>query len=190
MEPVIESAFSWLSQLVQFLGSLIPRLLVVQWSHRAVKYRNGYDRILLEPGRHLYWPIMSPIEICAVVRQTLDVPTRALETADGHAVVASGVVEYEIVDAVTFLSESENGYDSIRLVAGAALWRSVRQSTLEELREDGESMQRLLVAEMQEDLAPYGVKVLTTQYGDLAETSPMHLTGAAGGSEHVAAVIA
>ena len=174
---MIESALSWIGDLAHFAGSLLPRLLVVQSSHRAVKYRNGWRPMLLGPGLHVYWPVASPIETCAVVRQVLDVRPHLLETADGEAVVASGVVEYEIVDVVRFLASTENGYESILAVAGAAIRELVVESTLAELRENDDVGRRLLAAGIQEALEPYGVLVLGARLADCARVRAVHLTG-------------
>lgn len=174
---MIASAFSWVADVAEFLGSLLPRLVVVQSTHRAVKYALGRRPTLLEPGVHVYWPVVSPVESCAVVRQTIDVPARLVETADGYSVVCSAVVEYEIDDAVAFLARTENGYDSVRLVAGSAVWEYVRESTLEELRSQSDIARRLMVGAMQDDLRPYGVLVLGAQVADLARVRALHLTG-------------
>jgi regulator of protease activity HflC (stomatin/prohibitin superfamily) len=174
---VIEAALGWIGDVAQFVGSLVPRLLVVQTSHRAVKYVRGAVEVELQPGLHVYWPLVTPVETCAVVRQTLDIPARLLETADGETVVGSGVVEYEIKDPILFLARTENGYDSIRLVAGAAIRRVVLESTREELRGQEELSRRLLVNDVQEALEPYGVLVLTARLADFARVRAIHLTG-------------
>lgn len=175
---MIESALGWIGEIARFLGSLVPRLLIVQSSHRAVAYRWGRHVVELGPGPHVYWPLVTPIETCAVVRQVLDLPTQLLETADGRTVVASGVIEYEIANVVAFLAETENGYDSIRLVATAAVRNLVMDSTREELgAADADVAERLLTSAVQEDLEPYGVRVLRARLSDFAAVRAVHLTG-------------
>lgn len=175
---MIDSALGWIGQLAHYLGSLVPRLLIVQSSHRAVKYVWGRTPLELGPGPHVYWPVATPVESCAVVRQVLDLPTQLLETADGRTVVASGVIEYEITDALAFLAETENGYDSIRLVATAAVRNLVMDSTREELgASDADVAERLLTSAVQEDLEPYGVRVLRARLSDFAAVRAVHLTG-------------
>lgn len=174
---MIESALSWVGQLAEFFGSFVPRPIVIQASHRGVKYVRGRTATLLEPGVHVSWPAFSPIETCAVVRQTLDAPARLLETADGESVVASGIVEYEIDDPIAFLAETENGYESIQNVASASIREVVLDSTRAELRELDGPTDRLLALTLGEDLAPYGVKVLRARVADFSRVRPIHLTG-------------
>lgn len=174
---MIESALGWIGEIARFVGSLFPRLLIVQASHRGVKYVWGREVVELEPGPHVYWPLVTPVELCAVVRQTIDLPAQLLETADGQVVVASGAIEYEIEDAVAFLAQAENGYDSIRLVATGAVRDMVTDCTLEELRADRGMADRLLTGHAQDDLEPYGVRVLRARLSDFARVRPIHLTG-------------
>lgn len=174
---MIESALGWIGEIARFVGSLFPRLLIVQASHRGVKYVWGRRVVELPPGPHVFWPLVTPVELCAVVRQTLDLPAQLLETAEGQVVVASGAIEYEIRDVVAFLAEAENGYDSIRLVATGAVRDVVTDCTLEELRGDREMLDRLLTGHVQDDLAPYGVRVLRARLSDFARVRPIHLTG-------------
>lgn len=174
---MIDSAFTWLGQLAEWFASWFPRLLVVQSSHRAVKYVRGATPVLLAPGLHVYWPLVTPVETCAVVRQVVEVPAHLLETADRAAVVVSGVIEYEIGDALVFLAEAENGYLSLEKVAAATIRSYVLESTTDELRENDDMTRRMLTSMLQEDLQPYGVRVLGARLADCARVRPIHLTG-------------
>lgn len=171
---MIEQAFGWLGEIARFVGSLIPRLLVVQKSHRAVKYVHGKNVVLLEPGLHVYWPLVTPVEMCAVVRQVINLPTQLLETRDGTPVAAGGVIEYEIKDAVRFLAELENGYEAIAAVALA----SVRQVITASVHGDEpELLDEELTVAVKRDLRSYGVRVRRARLSDLARVRPVHLTG-------------
>lgn len=174
---MIESALSWLGDLARFLGSFFPRLLIVQSSHRYVKYVHGARVVVLNPGLHIYWPLVTAVEWCAVVRSGLDLPTQVLETADGQTVAASGVIEFEVEDPVKFLAECENGYVTARIVASAALRRVILDNTRAELRADSELVDTLLYDEIQEALEPYGLHVLRAGLKDLAPVRALHLTG-------------
>lgn len=171
------AAFSWLGELMQWFGSFFPRLLIVKSSHRAVKYVFGSKRVLLEPGVHLYWPIVTEIEVCAVVRQVLNLQSQILETKDGHTVVAGGLLVYEIDDAETFLAENENAYESIDDVATAAIRKVVVATTLEELREGRAKLDGRLTRETQKLLRAFGVSVEYARLTDFARVRAYHLSG-------------
>jgi regulator of protease activity HflC (stomatin/prohibitin superfamily) len=174
---VIESALGWIGQLAEFFGSLVPRLLVVQSSHRAVKYKNGHTPVLLSAGRHLYWPLMSPIEMCAVVRQVLNMPTQLLETADAVPVAVGAVTEYDIVDPIAFLAETENGYEAIATVSTACVREVVTRTDYDAVATGGAELDRRLTRAIRAGLRRYGVRVSRARLSDFAKVRPIHLTG-------------
>lgn len=173
----MEHAFAWIGKFAEFIASWLPRLLVVQATHRAVKYVNGWKVVELKPGRHIYWPIMTPIETCAVVRQVLNLPTQILETKDGVPVAAGVVIEYTIENAVRFLAECENGYEAVGNIAMAALRQIVISHNYEDLRGDGHELDTLLTRATQGYLTAYGVRVKKTRLSDCARVRPLHITG-------------
>lgn len=172
---MLESALGWVGDLARFVGSLLPRLYVVQSSHRAVKYVRGHSPVVLEPGLHVYWPIVTPVESCAVVRQVLNMPTQILETADCVPVAAGGVVEYEVRDPLAFLADTEDGYEAISAVATAAIRRVVTDRDYEAL--SGPALDAALTRVARRDLKSYGVHVIRARLSDLARVRPVHLTG-------------
>lgn len=174
---IVDSALGWIGQLAEFLGAWFPRLLVVQSSHRAVKYRNGHTPILLEPGRHVYWPIMSPIETCAVVPQVDDMPTQLLETADGVAVAVGAVAEFEVEDAVAFLAQTQNGFAVVRMIVAACVRDVVITTPYDDVTADAAALNRRLTRQSRRALRPYGVLVRRVRLTDYARVRPIHLTG-------------
>lgn len=173
----MEAAFAWIGKLAEFFGSFFPRLLIVKSSHRAVKYVFGSKRVLLEPGVHLYWPIVTEIEACAVVRQVLPLNAQLLETEDGVTVLADGLVVYEIDDAETFLADNENAYETIDDVATAAIRKVVTSSQYEALRRGGRKLDGQLTREIQKLLRDFGVKVEYARLTSFAKVRALHLSG-------------
>jgi len=173
----VGTAFAWLGKLVEFFGSFFPRLLIVKSSHRSVKYVHGKARVLLMPGVHCYWPIVTEVEHCCVVRQVLDLKSQILETKDGHTVVAAGLVVYEIHDAETFLADNENGFDSIADIACAAIRKVVVRSTMEQLRAGSSVLDMRLTRETQKLLDAFGVNVEYARLTDFAKVRALHLSG-------------
>jgi len=173
----MEAAFAWIGKLAEFFGALFPRLLIVKSSHRTVKYVRGKNRVLLEPGVHFYWPVVTEIESCAVVRQVLVLKTHVLETEDGVTVVVGGLVVYEIDDAETFLADNENAYDTIDDVATAAIRKVVISSKLDELRQGRAKLDARLTREIQKLLRDFGVTVEYARLTDFARVRAYHLSG-------------
>lgn len=173
----MEAAFAWLGRLAEFFGSFFPRLLIVKSSHRAVKYVFGRKRVLLPPGVHVYWPIVTEVEMCAVVRQVLNLPTQLLETKDGHTVAVGGLVVYEIDDALTFLADNENAYEAIDDVATGAIRKVIVNTILQELRAGRAKLDGRLSRETQKLLSDFGVRVLYARLTDFARVRALHLSG-------------
>lgn len=174
---MIDAAFSWIGEIARFLGRLLPRPLIVKSSHGAVKYVRGYKVIELKPGWHLYWPIMTEVEMSPVVRQVLNLPTQLLETSDGATVAVSGMIEYEVDDVICYLAECENAYESIDNVATAAIREVVTKLEHADLRAASGSVDRLLTNASRRVLKDYGVYVLKARLSDFARVRPLHITG-------------
>lgn len=173
----METAFSWIGEIARFFGSLLPRLLIVKSSHAAVKYVHGSNAVLLEPGLHIYWPFVTEIEMCAVVRQISTLQSQILETQDGVTVLVDGLVCYTIDDALAFLAENENAYDTIDDVATAAIRKVIVSSNFQELRDGGKRVDTRLTRETQKMLRCFGVGVEYTRLTNFARSRVLHLSG-------------
>jgi len=175
------AAFAWVAKLFDFFASLFPRLLVIQWSHGGVKYRHGKTRVRLLPGLHVYWPIVTTVETCAVVRQVVNMTAQLLQTADGRAVVVGCIVEYEVEDVLVFLSECEEPVAAIASVAMSAVRDVVVEVDSNDCEPD--EMDHALKCAATERLRPYGVRVLSARLSDFAAVRPIHLTGVEWGAK-------
>lgn len=173
----MSAAFAWIGKIAEFFGSFFPRIVVVQTTHRSVKYVFGWKVVLLNPGVHLYWPIVTSIETCAVVRQVLNLKSQILETKDGETVVAGGLLVYEIEDAVIFLADNENAYETIDDVATAAIRKVVVAATLQDLRANRARVDERITRETQKLLSAFGVKVEYARLTDFAKVRAYHLSG-------------
>lgn len=173
----METAFSWIGELARFFGSLLPRLLIVKFSHNAVKYVHGSKVVLLEPGLHVYWPIVTEIEMCAVVRQVQSLQSQVLDTKDGVTVLVDGLICYSIDDTVAFLAENENSYDTIDDVATAAIRSVVVEYGFEELRSGSARVNTQLTRQTQKMLKQFGVVVEYARFTNFARCRVLHLSG-------------
>jgi regulator of protease activity HflC (stomatin/prohibitin superfamily) len=121
----METALGWLGDVFRFLLSLVPRLLIVRATHRAVKFARGKHARVLLPGLHFYWPLVTEVEIVPVIRQTVDLVPQYLTTADGAPVAVSGIVVYEVDDVLRLLTECFDYDAMIRSFSLAAIKRVV-----------------------------------------------------------------
>jgi len=173
---MLDQALGWIGKLAEFLGSTIPRLLIVKRDQRALKYIHGHKLALLEPGIHFYWPLVTEIEWCHVVRQILVHQPHVVETQDGIPVVVAGVTAYHVRDPVKFLAENEDPYNVIDDVAAAAIRKVIVSRTHGLLSQALPETDTELTTATRSLLRPFGVRVEYTRLTDLAKVRPIHLT--------------
>lgn len=174
---MLDQAFGWLGQVAEFIGSLFPRLVIVKTSERALKYVHGRELVLLAPGLHLFWPLVTEIEWCAVVRQVVVHKPHVLETRDGVQVTVGGVTSYRVSNPIRYLAENEAPAESVDDLAAAAIRQVVVAHTYAELQAALPEIDDQITAAARELLRPFGVRVEATRLTDFARTRALHLTG-------------
>jgi regulator of protease activity HflC (stomatin/prohibitin superfamily) len=127
------SAFEWLSELMQFFGRLIPQLLIIKSTTAGVKFVRGAHPKVMGPGLHVYWPIVTQIEVYPSVRQTLELSNQILTTKDGVTVAIGQVVVYTIEDMFELLTTVYEPEEAIADIAKGAVIEVVRGFTYKEL---------------------------------------------------------
>lgn len=169
----MESAFAWIGQIIEWLGKFVPRLVIVDITKGVVKLKYGNEIEELKPGHlHWYWPLTSIIKEVDIARQTLDLTTQTFETKDGVTVQVSGMITYQVQDAVALLTTVYDPDNTIRDIGMAGLQEVLVQYTWAELRDhlvDG-TLRKELTRETQRELRTFGVKVLKVGIKDLART--------------------
>ena len=78
----METAFAWLGQIFDAILSFVPRVLIVRATHGGVKWRHGSQVISMLSGLHVYWPLVTEIEIIVTARQTLSLPKQDEQKKD------------------------------------------------------------------------------------------------------------
>lgn len=171
---MVESAFGWIGQLIEWFGQFIPRALVVNITQGAVKMRLGNEITELLPGKvHIYWPFISTVKIVDTARQTLDLTTQTFDTKDGICVLASGMITYQVNDVVALLTTVYDPDNTIRDVGMSTVQEVLVRYTYEELKSGNEAgtLKKELAREAQRELKTYGIKVLKVGIKDLAKTT-------------------
>lgn len=154
-------AFAWIGQIVEALGSLIPRIVLIRATHRGVRWRRGKVVKQMSPGLHIYWPIITDVEQIVVARQTLNLPTQVLMTKDRHQIVVGCLVVYRIRDVVLAIGERNYDVDStVSDVTQAAIVEVCSTRTLDQLQ-DGISweVEKALTRTTRKRLRQFGVYV-------------------------------
>lgn len=170
-------ALSWIGELVSALGRLVPRLVIVRSTHGGVKWRRGHKIQKMAPGMHIFWPVTTEIDIIVTARQTINLPTQALTTKDGHQVVIGALVVYRIRDIIRAIGERNWDVDTtVADIGMAAVTGVVARATLAELR-DIEAIEEKLTAACRRQLRRFGVAVSRMRLTDNAQCRTFKVLG-------------
>lgn len=168
----MEGAFAWISAIVDWLGKFFPRFPIVPKTHRAVKFVRGDKVVPLEPGVHVYWPLVTEFLRYPVTRQTLDLRPQKLTTADDRTVLIGAMISYEIDDITKALVDTYNVDSTIHDAALRVATRIILTLTWDELKSEARrrTLDTKLRNEAQRVLGDYGVNVIEMSLTDLAVT--------------------
>jgi len=154
----MDAALGWIGDLVRWLTSWLPHLLLVRKTERAVKFIRAGTREV-GPGLHLWWPITTQVEVRAVVRQVLGLGSQTLTTKDGQAVVADGLLVFSIKDLHAFLVENWNAEDSLGEVGQAGIRKAIVNMDFAAVQGAMADVDNRLTKEAQKLLESFGVDV-------------------------------
>ena len=180
----MNSAFQWLSDLIRWLGKLVPRIIIVLTTHAGVKWVRGKYPKLLEPGLHFYWPIVTEVTVYPQVRQTANLPCQLLMTSDSKTVMVGGIVVYDVKDMLRALTKTYELDETIRDLSLVAIKKVVISRTLDELRTQQESIDEALTRTLSDQLArQFGIRVIAFYLSDFTVCRCFGLVSVGGSPE-------
>ena len=160
-------AFSWVGSLIEWIASLIPRLTVIRATHAGVRFVRGWKVVVMEPGLHVYWPIVTEIDIWPTVEAPCKLPPQTLETADDKTVMVAGFFRYNVTDIEAVLTRMTEPESMIRDIGRAAVKHVICKRDKNELKEHAK-LDRALLGRVQSELKGKGVEVVSATLSDLA----------------------
>lgn len=168
----MDSALAWVGWIAEWLGKWIPRIEIIPTTHKGVKFRRGNEVHALEPGLHIYWPLITEFRVYATARQAVDLRPQVLTLKDGTTVLIGALITYEIDDIEKALARTWDVEESVRDSALSAITEVCLPLSWSELKELAHSnkLNIKLRASARPVLAEYGVKVLKLTLTDLAIT--------------------
>jgi len=168
----METAFAWLGEIFEAILKFVPRILIVRATHAGVKWRHGSEVRSMAPGLHVYWPLVTEIEVIVVARQTLSLPPQVLTTKDNKKVIVGNVVVYKIRDVVQAIGKINWDVDTtINDITLAAVVSVIARHTLEELLEmvAEDKLNDRLTEATRKELRQFGVFVSRCKLTDFAD---------------------
>jgi regulator of protease activity HflC (stomatin/prohibitin superfamily) len=158
--------FDWLSDIVRWMGRLIPRLIIVRTTHNAVAFTRGKHARALAPGLHWLWPVVTDHVMYPTVRQSVNLNTQTLITKDNQTVAVGAVIVYSVDNVLELVGNTHDPDDTVRDLSMAAVKSYVVTATLDDLRQS--KMDRRLTRRIARSLVPFGVNVIRAQMTDLS----------------------
>jgi regulator of protease activity HflC (stomatin/prohibitin superfamily) len=168
----METAFAWLGQIFDAILRFVPRILIVRATHGGVKWRYGSDVYPLMPGLHVYWPLVTELEVIVTARQTLALLKQVLMTKDNKKVVVGIVVVYKIRDVVQAIGKTNWDVDTtINDITQAAVVSVIARHTLQELLDMvmTDALNDALTKATRRELRQFGVFVSRCKLTDFAD---------------------
>lgn len=168
----METAFAWLGQIFEAILKFVPRVLIIRATHAGVKWQHGHEVKPLLSGLHVYWPLVTEIEVIVTARQTLNLPTQVLTTKDNKKVVVGTVVVYKIRDVVQAIGKINWDVDTtINDITQAAVVSVIAKHTLQELLDmiPPDQLNNLLTIATRKELRQFGVFVSRCKLTDFAD---------------------
>lgn len=176
----MDAALGWLGDIFRAVLLLCPRLIIVRSTHAGIKFRRGREEIVINPGLHVYWPLVTEVEIIPVRYRTRDLQQQYLETSDNKKVGVGGVVAYEIHDIRRALCDCWDHEDVIRDKGLAAVKAVVTTNKYNYFK--GDVADTALTSRLAGELTQFGITVTSVQLSDFSE-SKMFAVWGMGGSE-------
>lgn len=152
------SALSFLNDLAQWLGRWIPRLTLVEATHRGVLFGPRGSARQVGPGLVVYWPITHALLLVPITTQSVQMcsqmlPARVVTELLPHVTLSAAAVQFRIVDVVANATKVLNTHALVDNRTQAAIARHVAQ------QEDLVAWSTAAVRELAEDLRPFGVVI-------------------------------
>ena len=174
----MESAFSWLSQLIETFYRFIPHIIIIRATHAGVKWVRGSKIKAMQPGLHFYWPLTTEVEVLVTARQTLAIPDQVLTTKDGREGPVKTLVVYKIRDIIQAIGKANWDVDStVNDLTQSAVVRVVATHTFDEILQGiaNEAIVQTMTKEVRKELRQYGVHIVRCKLVDFAETKVFKL---------------
>jgi regulator of protease activity HflC (stomatin/prohibitin superfamily) len=119
-------------------------------------------------GVHWYWPVCSSVNTIPIKQQTAKLPPQYLMTKDGKTITVSGVVVFDVVDAVTLLAENFDPDQTVRDYSMSEIKSVVERVTLEDLCKINNNLDKELTKILRCRLKVFGIRVIRYRLTDFA----------------------
>lgn len=152
-------ALSFLNDLAQWLGRWVPRLVLVEPTHRGVLFGPRGAARVAGPGLVCYWPITHTLVLVPTTTRSVQLSSQVLPMEGAlagivpHVLLCAAAVQFRVDDAVLAATTALHVHALVDNRAQAAIARHLAQ------RGDLQVWAAAVVADLRDELHPFGVVV-------------------------------
>ena len=151
------AALSWLNDIAAWLGRWVPRMVLIEPTHRGVRFGPRGSAREVGPGLVVYWPITHALHEVAITTRSIQLSAQLLPY-DGAAdsviprvTVCAAAIQFRTEDAVKAATRVLNIHALVDNRACAAIARHLDH------RASPNEWAAVVLEELKAELRPYGV---------------------------------
>ena len=159
--------FDWLRDLIHFLISLCPRLMIIAPHEAAVLLSLGKIKKDWDSGWYIWWPIIHDVYKIDIMPQIVELGEQSFTTKDGKSIVVQSAIEFEIFDQRRAIFNVNNYSETLYTYARSALFDEISNFNWEESNIEG-LLNRVKI-KVARKARKWGVKVTNIWFTTVAE---------------------
>lgn len=167
----------WLTNLIDRLLSIFPRLVIVAPDEIGVRYTPGMWQGVrvtsLIPGYWIYWPLIQNIETIRCKTQVKDLRPQSVWTADRIEMTVSGAIRYRVRSAQKALLEVYDYDQNIQAVALGIIQQYIREHELQNL--NTQRIEQEVLKGVREASAGWGLYIEKVYITDIGRTQNIRI---------------
>lgn len=166
----MDGALAWIGQIAEWIGRLIPRLVIIRTTHSAIKFVRGWKVVKIGPGLHFYWPMITDLVTYPTVRQAEELRGQTIVTTDDKTLLVAGLSIHEVEDLEKLIAHTYDPQQTIKDITLTAVHDVCCRLSWEEIKAEQRrgTLDTKLKNEAQKALGSYGVRVTKLMLTDLA----------------------
>jgi regulator of protease activity HflC (stomatin/prohibitin superfamily) len=166
----------WLSELIQTIRDMFPRLYFVDPQEGGVRVTLGTHIKTLVPGWYIYWPVIQSCVKINVVPQVVDLRPQSGLTSDLRDIVISGGVRYRVVDARKAILAVDDYDKDICIMSLGIICDFVNKHKFDELK-DLDELAVIIRTGIAEAASGMGLKIMRVYITDVGSARNIRMLG-------------
>lgn len=163
-------ALEWISQIAEWFGRFIPRLIIIRSTYSAIKWVRGKHVKVCPPGLMVVWPLVTEYVLYPIARQAEQLREQTLVSTDERTLVVGGMLIYEVEEIEKLVAHTHFPQQTVKDISLTVVHDVCCQMSWVALCKEQQkgTLDTKLKNEAAKALKPYGVKVVKLMLTDLS----------------------